>query len=81
MAKKYFVAAAELGLEEAIRALGPKYRPAKLPSMAVPVQGYEEASISDREREFSLVNVDQFHPTKHIEEWTNLSLQNVAAHG
>lgn len=81
MAKKYFVAAAELGLEEAIRALGPKYRPARQPSMAVPVPGFEEASFSDNERQFSLVNVDQFHPAKHIAEWTKTSLQNVVAHG
>uniref|UniRef100_A0A2M3ZG37 Putative death ligand signal enhancer n=1 Tax=Anopheles braziliensis TaxID=58242 RepID=A0A2M3ZG37_9DIPT len=81
MAKKYFVAAAELGLEEAIRALGPKYQPARQPSMAMPVPSFEKASISDNERQFSLVNVDQFHPTKRIEEWTNMSLRNVSAHG
>uniref|UniRef100_A0A2M4AAD2 Putative extracellular protein sel-1 n=1 Tax=Anopheles triannulatus TaxID=58253 RepID=A0A2M4AAD2_9DIPT len=81
MAKKYFVAAAELGLEEAIRALGPKYRQARKPSMEIPVQGFEVTSIPDAERQFSLVNVEQFHPAKRIEEWTNMPLQPVAACG
>ncbi|XP_049536680.1 uncharacterized protein LOC125951723 [Anopheles darlingi] len=81
MAKKYFVAAAELGLEEAIRALGPKYQQGRKPSMEVPVSGFEESSITDAKRQFSLVNVEQFHPAKRIEGWTNMPLQIVAARG
>lgn len=69
MAKKYFIAAAELGLKEAIAALGPKYKPSRKNS-------YEPDAINEKQfgtelsppAKFSLHNVDQFHAEKYIED-------------
>lgn len=80
-AKKYFVAAAELGLEEAIAALGPKYRPSRKESFA-PNETVEQHR-SDTEilpsAYFSLYNVDQFHAEKYTGERSNVQLHLASA--
>ncbi|XP_040175675.1 uncharacterized protein LOC120908575 [Anopheles arabiensis] len=79
MAKKYFLAAAELGLQDAIVALGPKYRTSRRESLASGQQhdsGYGLPSF-----QFALENVDQFHAVKHNGERPNVQLQLVASSG
>lgn len=79
MAKKYFLAAAELGLQDAIVALGPKYRTSRRESLARGQQhdsGYGLPSF-----QFALENVDQFHAVKHNGERPNVQLQLVASRG
>ncbi|XP_052894614.1 uncharacterized protein LOC128301964 [Anopheles moucheti] len=62
MAKKYFLAAAELGLEEAIATLGPKYRHSRKESL-VDNEAHNGGHMQ-QSFHFTLENVDQFHGTK-----------------
>uniref|UniRef100_A0A182MU91 Uncharacterized protein n=1 Tax=Anopheles culicifacies TaxID=139723 RepID=A0A182MU91_9DIPT len=69
MAKKYFLAAAELGLEEAIATLGPKYQRTRKQSLVdneVQSSGQVEPSF-----QFAIENVDQFHAEKYYPEQPN----------
>uniref|UniRef100_A0A182N584 Death ligand signal enhancer n=1 Tax=Anopheles dirus TaxID=7168 RepID=A0A182N584_9DIPT len=78
MAKKYFLAAAELGLEEAIAVLGPKYRRNRKESLVAS----EESAVSVQPPfQFALQNVDQFLAEKQPAARNNLQLHVVAARG
>ncbi|XP_049286176.1 uncharacterized protein LOC125765274 [Anopheles funestus] len=75
MAKKYFLAAAELGLEEAIATLGPKYRHSRKESLVgneVPNGEQVQPSF-----QFKLENVDQFLPEKYTTVQPNVQLHLV----
>uniref|UniRef100_A0A182IJM5 Uncharacterized protein n=1 Tax=Anopheles atroparvus TaxID=41427 RepID=A0A182IJM5_ANOAO len=80
-AKKYFIAAAELGLEEAIAALGPKYQRSRKGFFGQNI--IHETPSSDVEfspaANFSLYNVDQFHAEKFTEGRENVQLHLVSA--
>ncbi|XP_058169081.1 uncharacterized protein LOC131284244, partial [Anopheles ziemanni] len=79
-AKKYFVAAAELGLEEAIAALGPKYRPSRKESFASnEIHEHQSGTEILPSAYFSLYNVDQFHAQKYTGERSNVQLQLTSA--
>uniref|UniRef100_A0A182SPE4 Uncharacterized protein n=1 Tax=Anopheles maculatus TaxID=74869 RepID=A0A182SPE4_9DIPT len=78
MAKKYFLAAAELGLQEAIAALGPKYQRSRKESLVADNEkdkgGHVQAPF-----QFTLENVDQFFADKHHNERAPVQLQLVSA--
>lgn len=80
-AKKYFVAAADLGLEEAIAALGPKYLRSRKGSTDSNMHREEQpgSDVQSRKINFSLFDVNQFNAEKYIGERPNVQLQLVAA--
>lgn len=78
MAKKYFLAAAELGLQEAIAALGPKYQRSRKESLVVDNEKGNGAHVH-APFQFTLENVDQFFADKHQCERAPVQLQLVSA--
>uniref|UniRef100_A0A182JY72 Uncharacterized protein n=1 Tax=Anopheles christyi TaxID=43041 RepID=A0A182JY72_9DIPT len=79
MAKKYFLAAAKLGLEDAIVALGPKFQGDRKESLTSVQQG-DSGHVSPP-FQFALENVDQFHADKRINGQSNVQLHLVASRG
>ncbi|XP_035900706.1 uncharacterized protein LOC118506970 [Anopheles stephensi] len=78
MAKKYFLAAAELGLQEAIVALGPKYQRSRKESLVVN-NSMDNGGSVQAPSQFTLENVDQFFADKNYTERAPVQLQLVSA--